>query len=377
MGKKILYVVAAPVAAIVVAVVISSIVMLIAGASPAGAFSNMWEFGTRLETIIETLNRATPLYLSAIAVAIGFRMNLFNIGIEGQYVLAAIIAAKVGAEINLPPVLHVLVIILVAMAVGAFWSGIAGYLKVTRNVHEVISTIMLNAIAVSGIVSYLLSIWDVPDASLDTAIKEIPESGWMPSLNGLVEIFTRDIKRVELWGFILVAVAVGIAYHVLINRTRIGFDLRASGENATAAEVSGTDPKRMIVTAMVLGGAVAGLVGLPELLGDAHAYNLRFTLGLGFNGIAVALLGRNHAVGIAIGALVIGWLDRASGVLEVRGDAPREIVAIMIGVIILAAVIGYAVVERIRRAEEAADAAAATAAALEARQVAESEGGAS
>ncbi len=377
MGKRFLYVLAAPVAAIVVAVVISSIVMLIAGASPTSAFSNMWEFGTRLETIIETLNRATPLYLSAIAVAMGFRMNLFNIGIEGQYVLAAIVAAKVGAEINLPPVLHVLVIVLVAMTVGAIWSGIAGYLKVTRNVHEVVSTIMLNAIAVSGIVSYLLSIWDVPDASLDTALKEIPESGWMPSLNGIVEIFTRDIKRVELWGFLLVAIAVGIAYHILINRTRIGFDLRASGENATAAEASGTDPKRMILTAMILGGAVAGLVGLPELLGSAHEYNLRFTLGLGFNGIAVALLGRNHAVGIAIGAIVIGWLDRASGVLEVRGDAPREIVAIMIGVIILAAVIGYAVVERIRRAEEAAAAAAATAAALEARQVTKPEGGAS
>lgn len=377
MGKKLFYVLAAPVAAVAVAIVISSIVLVIAGASPTSAYSNMWEFGTRLETIIETLNRATPLYLSGIAVAIGFRMNLFNIGVEGQYILAAIIAAKVGAEINLPPVLHVLVIILVAMTVGAIWSGIAGYLKTSRNVHEVVSTIMLNAIAVAGVVSYLLSIWDVPDEGLDTALPTIPESGWMPSLNGVVELFTRDIKRVELWGFLLVAIVVGIVYHVLINRTRIGFDLRASGENATAAEASGTDPKRMIITAMVLGGAVAGLVGLPDLLGSSHAYNLRFTQQLGFAGIAVALLGRNHAVGVAIGAVVFGWLDRASGVLEVRGDAPREIVAIMQGVIILAAVVAYAVVERRRRAEEAADAAAATAAVLEARQVTSSEGGAS
>jgi simple sugar transport system permease protein len=377
MGKKLYYVLAAPLVAIGVALVISSIVLLFAGANPLSAYNNMWEFGTRLETLIETLNRATPLYLSGIAVAIGFRMNLFNIGVEGQYILAAIIAAKVGAEINLPPVLHVTVIILVAMVVGAFWSGLAGFLKVTRNVHEVISTIMLNAIAVAGVTSYLLSIWDVPDESLDTALPNIPESGWMPSLNGFVEIFTRDIKRVELWGFILVAVAVGIAYHVIINRTRIGFDLRASGENAPAAEASGTDPKRMILTAMVLGGAVAGLVGLPELLGSSHTYNLRFTQQLGFAGIAVALLGRNHAVGVAIGAFVFGWLDRASGVLEVRGDAPREIVAIMQGVIILAAVVAYAVVERKRRAEEASAAAAATAEVLAARQAAAEQGGAS
>lgn len=295
-------------------------------------------------------------------MAIGFRMNLFNIGIEGQYILAAIIAAKVGAEVNLPPVLHVLVIILTAMVVGAIWSGIAGFLKVTRNVHEVISTIMLNAIAVAGVTSYLLSVWDVPDEGLDTALKEIPESGWMPSLNSIVELFTREINRVELWGFLVVAIIVGVVYHVMINRTRIGFDLRASGENASAAQVSGTDPKKMIMTAMVAGGAVAGLVGLPDLLGSSHAYNLRFTQGLGFAGIAVALLGRNSAIGVAIAAFVIGWLDRASGVLEVRGDAPREIVAIMQGVIILAAVVAYAVVERKRRAEEAAAAAAATAA---------------
>ena len=378
MGKKLFFVLAAPVAAVIVALFISSIVLIIAGSNPLDAYSNMWEFGTRLETLIEALNRATPLYLSGIAVAIGFRMNLFNIGVEGQYILAAIIAAKVGAEVNLPPVLHVTLIIVTAMAVGAFWSGLAGFLKVTRGVNEVISTIMLNAIAVSGIVSYLLSVWDVPDQSYDTAVKSIPESGWMPSLNGIVEIFTREIERVELWGFLLVAVLVGVAYHVLINRTRIGFDLRASGENATAAEASGTDPKRMVVTAMVLGGAVAGLVGLPELLGDSHAYNLRFTQQLGFAGIAVALLGRNHAVGVAIGAFVIGWLERASGVLEVRGDAPREIVDIMTGVIILTAVVAYAIVERKRRAEEAADAAAATAAAkAETEEVGADEGGGS
>lgn len=375
MGKKILYAVAAPIAAVVVALVISSIVLLFAGANPLSAYNNMWEFGTRLETIIETLNRATPLYLSGIAVAIGFRMNLFNIGIEGQYILAAIIAAKVGAEVNLPPVLHVLVIILTAMVVGAIWSGIAGFLKVTRNVHEVISTIMLNAIAVAGVTSYLLSVWDVPDESLDTATKEIPQSGWMPSLNPVVELFTREIQRVELWGFIVVAIIVGVVYHVMINRTRIGFDLRASGENASAAQASGTDPKKMIMTAMVAGGAVAGLVGLPELLGSSHAYNLRFTQGLGFAGIAVALLGRNSAIGVAIGAFVIGWLDRASGVLEVRGDAPREIVSIMTGVIILAAVIAYAVVERRRRAEEAAAAAAATAANAPPEEVGAAAGG--
>ncbi len=361
MGKRIGYAVAAPLFALVLALTISSIVLLVSGSNPWTAYGNVWEFGTRLETILEAINRASALYISGIAVAIGFRMNLFNIGVEGQYILAAFMAAAVGSQIGpMNPILHVAIILLTAVAVGAAWSGLAGLMKVTRNVHEVISTIMLNAIAVAGIVSFLLAQWSVGrGTTLDVALDPIPDSGWLPSLNPVVEFFTRDIKRVDLFSFVLVAVAVGFIYHFLINKTRIGFDLRATGVNPLAAEASGVDPKKTILLAMVLSGAVAGLVGLGDLLGDAHTYNLRFFQGLGFSGIAVALLGRNHAVGVAFAAFAIGWLERSSGVLEVRGDASREIVTIMIGIIILAAVVAYALVERKRAADEARDAARA------------------
>ncbi len=360
MIKRIGYALAAPTIAAVVAILLSAVVLLINGSDPVVALQAVIEHGTQLETNIEALNRASALYLSAIAVAIGFRMSLFNIGVEGQYVLGAFMAAAVGAQISLPPVLHVLVIILTAMAVGAVWSGIAGVMKVTRNIHEVISTIMLNVIGVAGIVSYLLSRWKVEDANLDTKLADIPASGWMPSLNTWVELFTRDIKRVQLHGFVLVAVAVGIGYHLLINKTRLGFDLRATGANPLAAEASGVPPKRTIIVAMLLSGAVAGLVGLGQLLGVDHNYNLRFAQMLGFAGIAVALLGRNNAWGIAFAAYLFGWLERASGVLAIKGDAPREIVTIMIGVIILSAVIAFAVVERRRLADMVRQAAAAT-----------------
>lgn len=362
MIKRVGYSLLAPVAAVVFALIVSSVVLIIANASPLEAYSNMWEFGTRLETILEAINRGSALYVSGIAVAIGFRMNLFNIGVEGQYILAAFMAAYVGGLIGpMNPIIHVTIIIATAMIVGAFWSGLAGVMKVTRNVHEVISTIMLNVIAVSGIVSFLLARWTAQSAQLDTALAQIPETGWLPSLNPIVELFTREIRRVDLYSYVLIAIAVGIAYHVIINKTRIGFDLRATGVNPLAAEASGVNPKRTVVIAMVLSGAVAGLVGLGDLLGDAHTYNLRFFQGLGFAGIAVALLGRNNAYGIALAAFIVGWLERSSGVLEVRGDAPREIVTIMIGVIILAAVIAYAVVERVRLANEAKIAALATA----------------
>jgi general nucleoside transport system permease protein len=359
MIKRIGYALAAPVIAAVVAIALSSVVLIISDADPITAFKAVIEYGTRLETNIEALNRATALYLSAIALSIAYRMKLFNIGVEGQYVLGAFMGAAVGGAINLPPVLHVAVIMLTSMLVGAAWAGLAAMMKVTRNVHEVISTIMLNVIAVSGIVAYLLSTWKIEDASLDTQLADIPTSGWVPGLNGFLELFTREIKRVELHGFILVAIAVGILYHLIINKTRLGFDLRATGANPLAAEASGVPPARTTVIAMLMSGAIAGLVGLGQLLGADHNYNLRFALGLGFSGIAVALLGRHHPVGVALAAFLIGWLERASGVLAIKGDAPREIVTIMTGVIILSAVIAFAVVERRRLADAVKKAAAA------------------
>ena len=353
---------AAPVCAFVFSIGLSSLVLLAFGTNPMDAWSEMLSYGTRLETFVETGNRATPLYLAGIAVAIGFRMNLFNIGVEGQYVLAALLAASAGAAVDLPPVLHIGLIIAVAMSVGAAFAGVAGYLKVHRGVHEVISTIMLNAVALAA-VGFLLRTWllDESDTTLNITTPEISPSGWFPNLNRLVEIFTREISRGrELWGFILVAAVVGVLFHVFLNRTRAGYDLRATGLNPFAAAAGGVDPEATVIRTMLLSGAVAGLIGLPQILGDAHTYDLGFARGLGFTGIAVALVGRNHPGGVAVAALLFGWLDSAAPILDVRGDAPREIVSILQGVVVLSAVVAYEVVNRIRQSAEAREAAVAT-----------------
>jgi simple sugar transport system permease protein len=184
----------------------------------------------------------------------------------------------------------------------------------------------------------------------------------MPDLNGVVELVTREIsKGRELRGFLVVAVLVGLGYHVLINRTRIGFDLRATGSNPLAAQASGVPPGRTIVIAMALSGLVAGLVGLAQVLGDTYRYDLNFTRQLGFAGIAVALVGRNHPLGIAVGALLFGFLDSSAAILDFEGDAPREIVIIMQAVIIFSVVVGYEIVRRTRAADEAKAAASALA----------------
>jgi general nucleoside transport system permease protein len=336
----------APVSAVFVALVLTSIALLAIQKNPLSAFHLMWTYAAQTSSVISILNRAIPLYISALAVAIGFKMNLFNIGVEGQYRLAALLSAAVGAAVHLPAPLHVLLIMLVAMLVGASWALIPAVLKVTRGVHEVISTIMLNYVAF-GLIAYLLSPGllrkPVSPSDLTTKTREIPKSGLVPAL--LHNPFE------NLSGVLLVALLLGVLFYVLVWRTRFGFELRASGINPGAARVSGVNPSSMVIKTMMLSGAIAGLVGMKDLLSFFHAYTLDFPEGLGFAGIAVALVGRNSPGGIAFAALLFGFLERSAQILDLN-NIPKEIFLIMEGIIILAVVIAYEVVRRRVQAQE-------------------------
>jgi general nucleoside transport system permease protein len=351
----------APLLALVISFAIASIVLLVVGIDPLVAYGEMWTFGTTTESLISMVNRAIPLFVSALAVAVGFKMGLFNIGVEGAYLLAALMAAYFGALLVLPAVLHVFAILLIAMVVGAIWNGIAGWLKVTRGVHEVISTIMLNFIAFSLSAYLFLEHFQQESEGLIVATSAIPPSGWIPSLNPVLAWFGVEPRAgTELHGFLVIAIVLGVFYHYLVNRSRFGYDLRASGINPGAAHASGVNPKRMVVTTMLISGALAGLVGMSTLLGFTHRYVQDFPTQLGFTGIAVALLGRNNPVGMAFGALLFGFLERSSIILDLR-DVPREIVTIFQGVVVLAVVIVYEVVARFATRRAVAAAAKATA----------------
>ena len=334
--------VAAPVLAIVFAAIVTSVVLLISGNAPISAFRSMIDYGTQSASLVAIVNRACGYYLSAVAVAIGFRMNLFNIGVDGQYRLAAMLAAYVGAQLTLPVPFNFILIIGVAMLVGAFWAGIAGLLRVTRGVSEVISTIMLNFIA-TGIVAYLLvpERWAILENN-NVKTKALPANAHMPGFS---------VSGGVIFGFVVIAAVVGIGYAVLVNRTRFGFDLRATGQSESAAVASGVNVKKMVVVTMLLSGAIAGLVGMPQLLGASYSYSLDFPTGLGFTGIAIALLGRNHPVGIAFAALLWSFLDQSGQILDLQG-IPKEIVTIMQGTIVLSVVIAYELVRRYGLAQQ-------------------------
>jgi len=344
----------APVSALILALAISSVAVLLIHHSPIETFKDMAKFGIRTDSLILTVNEAIPLFISGMAVAIGFKMRLFNIGVEGQYTLAALLAAYVGGVTPVPGPVRIALILIVAVIVGSAWAGGAGVLKVTRGVHEVISTIMLNYIAF-GITGYLLANrLKQHNRPGDFVIKTkaIPNSGLIPSLNRLLRFLgVHPPPGSDLYGFLPIALVIGVIFYLLVWRTRFGYDLRASGANPDAAAASGVDPKAMILKTMLISGAIAGLVGMPDLFGLYHQYTIDFVTGLGFLGIAVALVGRNHPVGIALAALLFGFLDRSAQILDLEG-IPKEITIIMQGVIILSVVIAYEVVRRLVETQE-------------------------
>ncbi len=328
---------AGPVLALMVASIIASLVLLISGDDLGGFWSVMFSMPAH-RNLVSILNQTAILYLAGVAAAIGFRMNLFNIGVEGQYRLAGFAAGAFAGQAWLPGPLNTIGAILVAMVTGALWAGLAGILRTTRGVSEVISTIMLNAIA-GSLIGYGMSRVGVNNGNAINT-KSMPEGTRV----GTITIFEDSPN--QLYGLALLAVVVGVGFWVLLSRTRFGFDLRAAGASESAAVASGVSVKKMIVLSMLLSGAVAGLVGLPVMFSDSFNYGSSFQTGLGFTGIAVALLGRNHPVGIAFGALIFAFLSEQATLLNILAGISPDIIAVTQGVIVMAVVIAYEVVRR-------------------------------
>jgi ABC-type uncharacterized transport system permease subunit len=336
----------APVIAIVISVLVTTLVIAAVGSSPGDFWSAM--FSNPLPRLrVNIVNQTAIIYISAVAAAIGFRMGLFNIGLEGQYTLASYAAAAFAGGAYLSGFANVAVSILIAIAVGAAWAGIAGILKTTRGVSEVISTIMLNSIAIF-LVGYLLNRYGVHEGNSVRTTRLSASS----NVKGFTPYLARDG---QIWGLALLAVVVGVGFWVLLNKTRFGFDLRATGLSPTAAVASGINPNRMVVTAMMLSGGVAGLIWLPALFGGAQSYGTSFQSGLGFLGIAVALLGRNRPLGMLFGAVLFAFLNAQSNTLTFSTDVSPSIVQITQGVAVLAVVTAFEVVRRWRdRLEQSA-----------------------
>jgi general nucleoside transport system permease protein len=336
--------------AFAIAMAIASLALIISGHNPLRAYDAMWDNLNGTSGIVTVINEMAPLYVAACALALGFKMNLFNIGANGQFVFGALMGAAAGAEVSLPGPLHAVFIFVVAALSGAFLAGIAGVLKISRGVNEVVSTIMLNGIA-GGVGGYLLRVYFREPGDQAAHTKTLASSAHLPNLDRVLSAVGFHIpKNTPLFSFPIFALLVGIAFYVLIYRSRFGFDLRASGINPSAARSSGVSPKRMILITMLMSGALAGLSGMSTLLQKQYEYGDRFPTQLGFTAIGIALLGQNHPVGIAFAAAVWAGIEQGARGLPIV-KVPSEIGTILQGSLLFVAVIVYSISQRSSQAK--------------------------
>ncbi len=307
------------VTAVVLALLIGAGILALSGASPVAAYSALAQgaFGDA-QAWQRTLEKATPLVFSGLAVAFAFKAGLFNIGAQGQLLLGAIIAAAVGFGVEgLPAFIHAPLALVAGAAAGAAFAAIAGALKVYTGAHEVITTIMLNYIAIN-LTDYLA---DGPwkDTSPGNIVARTPR------------IF--DTAMLPTWGpipsgFVLSVLLAGVIYWLLW-KTTFGFEIRTVGQNRHAARYAGMRVARTVILTMLISGLFAGLGGAVETQGVVGRYQPGFNVGLGFEGITIALLAKTHPFGVIPAALLVGAMKAGSSQMQFVADVPKEIIDVI------------------------------------------------
>lgn len=366
--------IATPVLAIAFGMLISSIIILAIGRNPLEVFGVMVRFSlTRTDSLFSILFKSTPLVFAGLAVAMSFRVNLFNIGVEGQYYIGAFCAAFVGFSLRgLPAVVHLPLALLAAMAGGMLWALLPIVLKLRRGAHEVITTIMMNYIA-SALILYLIADVFRDPAQAGTPRVRTPDvalAARVPSLGPLFGSFGftgSDVQKLN--GLLLLGVLFCIILAYALARTRFGYEVRAVAANPFAAEAAGIPNRRVEFGMFMLSAGIAGLIGLNDILGFFGYLDIDFPKGLGFLGISVALVAKNNPLGVVLAALLFGFLDRGAQGVQFFARVPKETIVIMQAIIILAIVVAYELLTRYirtQRKREAEGPMAVTPAAVEA-----------
>lgn len=347
---KILREILSPLIAVLAAFIVGGIIVVLIGDNPFQTFYQLTgnSFGS-LDNLGYTLFYATPLIFTGLAVAVAFRCGLLNIGAEGQLYVAAFMTAWIGIKLggvvvdvfgkkedwswtSLPSFLLVPICILTAMAVGAIWGAIPGLLKARFGSHEVINTIMLNFIAIALVGYFTQYYYKIPgDAILQTA--PIGEAAHIPRISQLIPGMS---DFVPLSVAFLIAILMCVLVYIFLWKTKWGYELRAVGENPTAAEYGGISPKKQIIIAMAISGGLAGMVAIGEVMGNRYLYYHDFSGEVGFWGIAVALLGRNHPVGVFFAALFFAVLQRGGIFVDIETKyVSKDLVEVLQAIVIL------------------------------------------
>ena len=305
-----------PIMAILLAAVIGAILLLLSGANPIEAYAALFRGSlSNARTIGRTLEKATPLILGGLAVAFAFKGGLFNIGGQGQLLIGAIVAGALGFGLNgLPFIIHMPLALIGGAIAGALYASIAGALKAYTGAHEVITTIMLNFVAIN--ITDFLANGPWKDAGIVARTPAILETAAIPKLD-----------NIPLGFFIAVVVAVIVWY--LLFRTTLGFEIRTVGLNPNAAKYAGIMVARITILTMAISGFLAGLGGSIETLGVVGRFQPGFNIGLGFDGITIALLARTHPLGVIPAAILIGAMQAGSSQMQFDAKVSFEIIDVI------------------------------------------------
>ncbi|MDQ1639390.1 MAG: ral nucleoside transport system permease protein [Pyrinomonadaceae bacterium] len=323
-----------PLIAVIAAFIVGGILILIIGDDPIVAYKLL--IGSALswpDGIGYTLFYATPLIFTGLAVLVALRCGLLNIGAEGQLYVAAFATAWVGITFaHLSAWLLLPLCFLAAIVAGGVWGAIPGVLKARFGSHEVINTIMLNFIAVA-LVSYFTQYhYKTPG----DPIMQTTEIGGGAHIARIGKILPGFPERIPLNLAFILALVCCVLVYLFLWRTKWGYELRATGSNPTAAEYGGISIRKQIIIAMTISGSLAGLVGINEVLGYRYRYYDGFSSSYGFTGIAVALLGRNHPVGVLLSAILFGMLIRGGIFVDAfTNNVTKDLVDVLQGVVIL------------------------------------------
>jgi len=340
-----------PALSVLLALLVGAVIMILTSPLVTGEFSLVLPlqayaamlggaFGS-LDAVVNTLVNATPLVLAGLAVGIGFKGGLFNIGAQGQFLIGALAATTVALALNdASPVVAIPAAVIAGMIGGAAWGFIPGALKAYTGAHEVVVTIMLNFVALA-VLSWAVSGPLHGDNVVFSRTNDI-EAAALPIIIG----------RNGHLGILFAAAAVPIASWLLY-RSTTGFEIRTTGANPDAARYAGMRPRRVIILTMALSGLFAGLAGTTEILGEVGFLSAGYATDVGFDAIAVALLGRAHPVGILFAALLFGAMQAGAGAMQIQADLPVQMVDVLQAVILLF-ITADVIVRRVFRVRESA-----------------------
>jgi simple sugar transport system permease protein len=327
-----------PIISAVLAIGVGSLIMWVSGYDPAVAFGALFKgaFGGPRQ-IGETILRSTPLIIAGLAVGYGFRAGLFNIGAEGQLMMGGLAAAWLGVQMaGLPAVITIPVLIIAAPLAGAAWAFVPAILKARIGAHEVITTMMFSHIA-----RYIISWLTAGPIKAPGQIPQTVTIGQTAQLPRIPALFSEgtidalpflDLGRAHVGVLVAIAAAVGI--WVVLRYTTLGYENRAVGLSPWAAQTAGISVQWTTVKALCISGALAGLAGAVEVMGLHHRIFDQFSAGVGFTGIAVALLAKNHPIGIIAAALLFGSLSAGSGTMQLEAGVSQKIILIMQALVI-------------------------------------------